>query len=168
MSSTTNPTAVTPETPKPLDRPAARRSPVDADALLRSLAPVVSKPDFPPAPPAPELSDADEDDESAVEAAPVPAPTPRPSVRRAAASPKPQPARARRDPCRATMDVAINPGEGTTAIYVRVPRTMHVALKLLALQNQAAMDGPTELASIVRTALDEFLDRQEGPASAAG
>ena len=161
MSSTTNPTAATPETPRPLDRPIARRSPVDADALLRSLAPVVSKPDLPPAM---EAAYADEQGEADSDAAP----TPRPSVRRAAASPKPQPARARRDPRRATMDVAINPGEGTTAIYVRVPRTMHVALKLLALQNQAAMDGPTELASLVRTALDEFLDRQEGPASAAG
>ena len=69
---------------------------------------------------------------------------------------------ARPDPAgsRATLDVAINPGEGTTAIYVRVPRTTHMALKLLALQNQALMDGPTELASLVRTAIDEYLAKQ--------
>ncbi|MEL7237827.1 MAG: hypothetical protein AAGK78_03115 [Planctomycetota bacterium] len=61
---------------------------------------------------------------------------------------------------RAKLDVEINPGEGTTAIYVRVPRTTHLALKIQALENQAAMEGPTELASLVRTAIGEYLERQ--------
>ncbi len=147
--------------------PEPRRGSIDADALLRSLAPVVAKP------------------EQKAEQTPEPKPRPsfdalttqeepKPKARKAKAPAKPvkrwvpeaeddaddapaKPSGQRR----AQLDVAINPGEGTTAIYVRVPRTTHVALKLLALQNQAAMDGPTELASIVRTAIDQYLSRQE-------
>ena len=139
-----------PERPTP-ERPVRRA--VDAEALLRSLAPVVSTPDAP----RPGVAEYDEDEE-----------TPRRATsRKAAKESRPEPTRRTADPKRATLDVAINPGEGTTAIYVRVPRTTHVALKLLALQNQAEMEGPTELASIVRLAVNEYLDRQRRSTRAA-
>lgn len=72
-----------------------------------------------------------------------------------------RPAKPASSRARATMDVEINPGEGTTAIYVRVPRTTHLALKIQALQNQAEMEGPTEIASIVRTAIAEYLENNK-------
>ena len=139
-----------------------KRSGVDAEALLRSLAPVVAKPEAAPAPepePKPE---------------PIKAETPAPAKPKKARKAEtvddvdgePTPAK-QQGGKRAQMDVEINPGEGSTAIYVRVPRTTHVALKLMALQNQAAMEGPTELASIVRTAIDEYMDRQKRAAKRA-
>ena len=133
-----------PSDPAVRPEPRPKRPGVDADALLRSLAPVVAKPEAAPEPPRRKK--------------PRPEPSPEPAL-----DPVPEPHDARR----AKLDVAINPGEGTTAIYVRVPRTTHVSLKLLALQNQAAMDGPTELASIVRTAIDEYLARQRAAKAAA-
>ncbi|MEM7807593.1 MAG: hypothetical protein AAF561_05735 [Planctomycetota bacterium] len=126
--------------PRP-ESPPRKRGGVDADALLRSLAPVVAKPEAP----------ADSEHQPA-----------KPTKRKA----KPA-ATDSDDRRRAKLDVAINPGEGTTAIYVRVPRTTHVALKLLALQNQAAMEGPTELASIVRQAVDDYLQKQRQLKAAA-
>ena len=151
-----------------------QHNPVDADALLRSLEPVVAKPDPTPS--------------SAASLRPL-APVIKPTLREVPAPaeegvPTHTPAReptasepARRTPRRATpssgaarakMDVAINPGEGSTALYVRVPRTTHMALKMLALQNQAILEGPQDLATIVRTAIDEFLDRNHSPVRAAG
>ncbi len=123
-----------------------KRVGVDADALLRSLAPVVAKPEMP------------------TEAPKAAAPTPTPKPRKAKPA---EPTTTGNDRHRAQLDVAINPGEGTTAIYVRVPRTTHVALKLLALQNQASMSGPTELASIVREAVDAYLAKQRAAKAAA-
>ena len=164
---------------KPLETVQPRRGTIDADALLRSLAPVVAKPE--------------QKFEPKVEQTPAEAPKPRPSFGALAVEEEPEPKVRKPKPKkpkpakpvqrwipeddddeidapaakpatgerRAKLDVAINPGEGTTAIYVRVPRTTHVNLKLLALQNQAAMEGPTELASIVRTAIDQYLARQD-------
>ena len=160
---------------------AMRRKGVDADALLRSLAPMVAKPDNHSAP-APQKADsdaeparkpvraelpepADEDEDEAPRRSPS-----RKEAKRSKASRSrkgdDEPVRQSSKPPkgernRATMDVEINPGEGTTAIYVRVPRTTHVALKILALQNQASLEGPTELASIVREAIGEYLERQQ-------
>ena len=151
-----------------------QHNPVDADALLRSLEPVVAKPDPTP---------------SSVATLKPSAPVIKPTLREVAAPAQEDatplmPAResstsepARRTPrraapssggARAKMDVAINPGEGSTALYVRVPRTTHMALKMLALQNQAALEGPQDLATIVRMAIDEFLDRSQSPVRAAG
>ena len=128
-----------------------RRKPIDAEALLASLAPVVAKPEQRPEP----------------KPAPKPEPTPEPVAeapkpeKKAKPTPPKEPPKPEKKPGnRAQMDVEINPGEGTTAIYVRVPRTTHLALKIQALENQASMEGPTELASIVRTAIGEYLDRQ--------
>jgi hypothetical protein len=141
--------------PEPTTSHPKKRGGVDADALLRSLAPVVSKPEM--------KQEADEPQEEALAPKPV-----RRSTKTAkqeatqSEAPKQQAGRSR-----AKLDVEINPGEGTTAIYVRVPRTTHVALKLLALQNQAAMEGPTELASIVRQAVDEYLSKQSDAKLAA-
>jgi hypothetical protein len=131
----------------PPAKPREARKPVDAETLLASLAPVVSRPEPASTPVKREV------EPPAELKLPKKKPVPK------AAKPEPQSGRA-------TLDVAINPGEGTTAIYVRVPRTTHMALKLLALQNQAVMEGPTELASIVRTAIDEYLTRQKSSRAA--
>lgn len=163
-----SPTSI-PTTLKPLEQSTVRRS-VDAEALLRSLAPVVARPDTRPEPAAtPEPQPA-----KAARRTPAPQPAVRrwvPTDDEADDMPQQAPAHHTRKPGptagpRATMDVAINPGEGSTAIYVRVPRTTHMALKLLGLQNQAAMEGPTELASLVRTAIDEYLRRQKSKLAA--
>ena len=174
---------ITQTSSSPLEQVARpKRSGVDAEALLRSLAPVVAKPESAPAPapsPTPVMAEA-----------PKPEPKPEPQPEPRAEKPQPRKPKKARKPepvddyddeddfeepipakqqggKRAQMDVAINPGEGSTAIYVRVPRTTHVALKLMALQNQAAMEGPTELASIVRTAIDEYMARQARAAKRA-
>jgi hypothetical protein len=152
---------------------------IDADALLRSLEPVVSKPDAPrPAsdqPPKQRIPIARQAVEPAadpVDSAAEPAETAL-AVRTAPrsthdAEPVRKQIRQQKGGARARMDVAINPGEGSTALYVRVPRTTHVSLKLLALQNQASLDGPQDLASVVRTAIDEYLDRHQTSSRAAG
>lgn len=155
MSSATQPTT------------SKQHNPVDAHALLRSLEPVVSKPDAaasraaPPTPPVQREVSSQPSEET-----PAAAPLVRESV---AAEGTRRPARrSGSGGARAKMDVAINPGEGSSALYVRVPRTTHVALKMLALQNQASLDGPQDLATIVRTAIDEYLDRSHSSVRAAG
>ena len=156
-SSTTNPSNPSAANNKP-------RKGIDADALLRSLAPVVAKPESGGHPNGSgggaERNQSRPEPADDVEAEPRPV-IERPRRARSKADESGFDAKAVSSRARATLDVEINPGEGSTAIYVRVPRTTHVALKLLALQNQAAMDGPTELASIVRTAIGEYLDRQD-------
>ncbi|MFT3789384.1 MAG: hypothetical protein QM770_24925 [Tepidisphaeraceae bacterium] len=138
---------------------------IDADALLRSLEPVVARPESTPtrtkavtrevtSPSAP-VADA-----ISTREAPTPTVRETPVATREVVEPAKRPAK-KPAGARAKMDVAINPGEGSTALYVRVPRTVHVALKLLALQNQAALEGPQDLASVVRTAIDEYLERNQ-------
>ena len=136
---------------------APRKKGIDADALLASLAPVVAKPD-----------ESEYTSPRATDSKPEKKPV-RKVIKKSAEptgdegdedmpSRKSKNANQRQ---RAKLDVEINPGEGSTAIYVRVPRTTHLALKIQALQNQAEMEGPTEIASIVRTAIGEYLERQQ-------
>lgn len=154
---------------------------VDAEALLASLAPVVAKPDTPAPAPQPRSEPKAEVKTESASAAEVTQPRklkPRkPTVEKPVTkaidededelTDEPRQKGIKASANRAKLDVEINPGEGSTAIYVRVPRTTHLALKLLALQNQAVMDGPTELASIVRTAIDEYLAKQNRAARKA-
>ncbi len=158
--------AIQPSTPSPVSK---QPNSVNADALLRSLEPVVAKPDAtramatPPRPVQREVAPPPSDD------APATPPATPPARETATSESARRPARrAAASGARAKMDVAINPGEGSSALYVRVPRTTHVALKLLALQNQASLEGPQDLATIVRTAIDEYLERSHATVRAAG
>ncbi|MEM6560190.1 MAG: hypothetical protein AAF656_01205 [Planctomycetota bacterium] len=137
------------------------RKGVDAETLLASLAPMVAKPEQ-KADPTPVHRETPPEPRSERPAPALPVAKPSREAKQQ------QPAADTSTGPRAKLDVEINKGEGTTAIYVRVPRTTHMALKLLALQNQAVMEGPTELASIVRTAIDEYLAKQPGTRRKAG
>jgi len=137
---------------KPTEKPVSR----NADALLKSLNAVVSTAEqavVSPRPASePPRSEVDQDarDNSAVPSTPA---------LTLAATDDAAPARKinrRREP-RAKLDVPIDPGEGSAAIYVRVSRVTHFELKVQALQNQATNSGPTDIASIVREAVEQYL-----------
>ena len=152
-----------PSNTKPASTPAQpKRKITDTDAFLASIAPVVAKPEEPAYRPQPKAETVETTPEKPKLRKKIKKPTEQVAEKSVERSAEPsRPTKASSSRARATMDVEINPGEGTTAIYVRVPRTTHLALKIQALQNQAEMEGPTEIASIVRTAIAEYLENNK-------